>query len=63
MDKFKLTPLPDFMWTVEDKERGIKVSFREGLFNETQNVEMKDVKKRRDDSCKGNAGNRRMARV
>lgn len=45
MDKFKLTPLPGLMWTVEDKERGIKVSFREGLFNETQNVEMKDVKK------------------
>lgn len=45
MEKFKLTPLPGLMWTVEDKERGIKVSFREGLFNETQNVEMKDVKK------------------
>ena len=45
MDKFKLTPLPDFMWTVEDKERGIKVSFHEGLFNETQEVELKDNKK------------------
>lgn len=45
MDKFKLTPLPALMWTVEDKERGIKVSFREGLFNETQEVELKDNKK------------------
>lgn len=45
MDKFKLTPLPGLMWTVEDKERGIKVSFREGLFNETQEVELKDNKK------------------
>ena len=45
MDKFKLTPLPSLMWTVEDKERGIKVSFREGLFNETQEVELKDNKK------------------
>lgn len=45
MDKFKLTPLPGLMWTVEDKERGIKVSFNEGLFNETQEVELKDNKK------------------
>lgn len=45
MKKIKLTPLAALMWTVEDKECGIKVSFREGLFNETQNVELDDDKK------------------
>ena len=36
--RFTLTPSANSMWTVSDKETGFSISFREGLFNETQEI-------------------------
>lgn len=36
MERFTLTPNDDLMWTVCDKETGVSIDFREGLFNDTQ---------------------------
>lgn len=38
MERFTLTPNDDFMWTVCDNETGVSIDFREGLFNDTQDV-------------------------
>lgn len=38
MERFILTPKDDLMWTVCDKETGVIIDFREGLFNDTQDV-------------------------
>ena len=38
MERFTLTPNDDLMWTVCDKETGVIIDFREGLFNDTQDV-------------------------
>lgn len=35
-ERFELTSGKDLMWTVTDNESGVKIEFREGLFNETQ---------------------------
>ena len=37
-ERFELTPGNSLMWTVKDNESGVKIEFREGLFNDTQVV-------------------------
>lgn len=37
-ERFILTPRADMMWRVDDKQTGFSIDFREGLFNETQEV-------------------------
>ena len=39
-ERFELTSGKDLMWTVKDNESGITIDFREGLFNETQEVKL-----------------------
>lgn len=39
-EKFELSSGKDLMWTVTDNESGIAIDFREGLFNETQEVKL-----------------------
>lgn len=39
-ERFGLTSGKDLMWTVTDNENGIAIEFREGLFNETQEVKL-----------------------
>ena len=39
-ERFTLTSGKDLMWTVKDNESGIKIEFREGLFNESQEVKL-----------------------
>lgn len=41
-ERFELTSGKDLMWTVKDNESGITIDFREGLFNETQEVKLPD---------------------
>lgn len=36
--RFTITPSANSMWTVADTESGFSIKFREGLFNETQQV-------------------------
>lgn len=37
-ERFSIVPGSDLMWTIKDNESGFAVTFREGLFNETQEV-------------------------
>lgn len=39
-ERFELTSGKDLMWTVTDNEKGIAIDFREGLFNESQEVKV-----------------------
>lgn len=39
-DRFELIPGENLMWKVTDKENGIVIDFREGLFNKTQVVKI-----------------------
>ena len=39
-ERFELTSGKDLMWTVTDNENGIVIDFREGLFNESQEVKL-----------------------
>ena len=39
-ERFTLTSGKDLMWTVKDNESGIAIEFREGLFNESQDVKV-----------------------
>ena len=39
-ERFTLTSDKDLMWTVKDNESGIAIEFREGLFNESQEVKL-----------------------
>ena len=39
-ERFELTSGKDLMWTVTDNENGIAIDFREGLFNESQEVKL-----------------------
>ena len=39
-ERFTLTSGKDLMWTVTDNESGIAIDFREGLFNERQEVKV-----------------------
>lgn len=39
-ERFELTSGEDLMWTVTDNENGIAIDFREGLFNESQEVKL-----------------------
>lgn len=39
-ERFTLTSGKDLMWTVTDNESGIAIEFREGLFNESQEVKI-----------------------
>ena len=39
-ERFELTPDKGLMWTVTDKENRIAIDFREGLFNESQQVKL-----------------------
>ena len=39
-ERFELSSGKDLMWTVKDNESGIAIDFREGLFNETQEVKL-----------------------
>lgn len=41
-ERFVLVPTENLMWKVTDKQSGISIEFREGLFNETQNIETPD---------------------
>lgn len=42
-ERFTLTPSANSMWTVSDKETGFSITFREGMFNETQEVKNPDI--------------------
>lgn len=42
-ERFTLTPSDNSMWTVSDKETGFSITFREGMFNETQEVKNTDT--------------------
>lgn len=39
-ERFELTPGKSLMWTVTDKENHIAIDFREGLFNDSQEVKL-----------------------
>lgn len=39
-ERFELTSGNNLMWTVTDNENGVKIEFREGLYNDTQKVTM-----------------------
>ena len=39
-ERFDLTSGKNLMWTVTDNENGIVIEFREGLFNESQEVKL-----------------------
>ena len=39
-ERFTLTSGKNLMWTVKDSESGIAIEFREGLFNESQEVKL-----------------------
>ena len=39
-ERFELTSGNNLMWTVKDNENGVKIEFREGLYNDTQKVTM-----------------------
>lgn len=39
-ERFTLASGKDLMWTVKDNESGIAIDFREGLFNESQEVKL-----------------------
>lgn len=39
-ERFELTSGKDLMWTVTDNESGIAIEFREGFFNESQEVKV-----------------------
>lgn len=39
-ERFELTSGKNLMWTVTDNEKGIAIDFREGLFNESQDVKL-----------------------
>lgn len=39
-ERFELTSGKDLMWTVTDNESGIAIDFREGFFNESQDVKL-----------------------
>lgn len=39
-ERFELTSGKNLMWTVTDNEKGIAIDFREGLFNESQEVKV-----------------------
>lgn len=39
-ERFELTSGKNLMWTVTDNENGVKIEFREGLYNDTQKVTM-----------------------
>lgn len=41
-ERFNLKDGADLMWTVSDAESGVIIDFREGLFNETQEVKLSD---------------------
>lgn len=42
-ERFTLTAGENSMWTVSDKETGFSITFREGMFNETQEVKDPDT--------------------
>jgi hypothetical protein len=42
MERFTLKPLTNSMWQVSDSETGFSIKFREGMFNETQDVTQPD---------------------
>lgn len=39
-ERFTLTPSRNSMWTVKDSDTGFSIEFRDGLFNETQKVQL-----------------------
>lgn len=39
-ERFELTSGKNLMWTAKDNESGVKIVFREGLFNESQEVKI-----------------------
>lgn len=42
-ERFTITAGKNSMWTVSDKESGFSITFREGMFNETQEVKNPDT--------------------
>lgn len=43
MGRYLLKPIGDCLWTVNDNETGFSITFREGMFNETQEVKNPDT--------------------
>lgn len=44
MAQYTLTRGKNFMWTCTDNESGLEISFREGMFNDTQNINIDNLK-------------------
>jgi hypothetical protein len=42
-ERFTVTPSEHSMWTVGDSESGFSIKFREGMFNQTQEVKTPDT--------------------
>lgn len=49
-ERFVLVPSENLMWKVTDKQSGISVEFREGLFNETQKIDAPEKFKSQDEA-------------
>lgn len=43
MEKYKLTRGKNFMWSCTDNESGLVITFREGMFNDTQNINIDNL--------------------
>ena len=48
-ERFSLNAGANLMWTVSDAESGVSIEFREGLYNETQKVNVPDNMQNSDD--------------
>lgn len=44
MERYTLHRGKNFMWTCKDAESGLEISFREGMFNDTQNINIEHLK-------------------
>ena len=44
MERYTLQRGKNFMWTCKDSESGLEISFREGMFNDTQNINIENLK-------------------
>lgn len=44
MERYTLHRGKNFMWTCKDAESGLEISFREGMFNDTQNINIENLK-------------------
>lgn len=44
MEKYTLQRSKNFMWSCTDNESGLVITFREGMFNDTQNINIDNLK-------------------